>query len=661
MRAPEARVSGAAMTRTSALAAVFLLTTSLAATQLVACSCNEEHAATDAGTVAPAPSARTKPNVLIVLWDTTRADHLSLYGYDKPTTPNLDAFAKDATVYERATPVGMWTLPTHTAMFTGLGETEAGVHASWNWLDGRHETLAERLGAAGYETFAFSANIIVGPWTNLTQGFETLYTTYPKFKGQLQETEPRYVKASKAATAAKLVPEDASVELSPAFTGNMKDHWGKAVFKDAAPVAAQAFDDFLTELPSKDQPFFAYINMMEAHSPRVPSMESRKAVMSQEEIDLGLKTDSSLFALNEYIVGKRQYTDAEKAAIAGIYDASIRDLDTATQKIWDSLQSHGLLEDTVVIVVADHGEALGEHQRYEHRWSIHEELVHVPLVIRYPAKFEAKRVPERVSTADVFATVMELAGLQVPEDTRSKSLVGRTEYEPYIFAQLLDPFAQQLTSMSEAYPELVESGAIAEWQQSYCAAWEDQWKLIYASGSSPHMLFDLSADPKELNNLYDAEASAEQRAELEKAMYDFEAALADQRYDPNQRDKVERFRQALVDQMSARFGAAKEGGAAGEADPMTKMLEDLGYAAPDAAGLPWRDFCGPFALPPEERPEHLRELPAAPPPIENEHREDDLEQLEKAKSAKAGKAKGKAGKAKNKAKAGGAETDEGSE
>ncbi|MCB9698845.1 MAG: sulfatase [Alphaproteobacteria bacterium] len=602
-----------------------------------------------------------KPNVLIVLWDTTRADHLSLYGYDRPTTPNLEAFAKEATVYDRATPTGMWTLVTHTSIFTGLTETESGAHASWLWLDDRHETLAERLGAAGYETFAFSANIIVGPWTNLTQGFENLYTSYSPFKMTPVQQSDRYVRASRQATKDKLIPNDTSVELSPGFTGSMKDNWGKSVFKDAAPVAAQAFDDFLMERADKKRPFFAYINMMEAHSPRIPSMESRKAVASPEEVELGLTTDSSLYALNEYTVGQREYTEDELKAISSIYDASVRDLDTATQKIFDSLKARGVLDDTVVIIVADHGEALGEHRRFEHRWSLYEELVHVPLIIRYPEKFgKGERVHARVSTADLYATINELAGLEVPSYAHSKSLVGRKEGEQYVYSQLLDPFAQQLASMAEAYPTL----NLEPWQQSYCAVYEDDWKLTWASGSSPHTLVDLSKDPHEQNSLFDAEVA--KRDQLKQALYDWEKGLTP--YDPSLRDQTEQFRQCMLDKVAEKMGALKGQESTNEDDPTTRMLKDLGYAAPDSADVPWRDYCGPYGEEVEEakaaalakefegmKPEEVQAAMDARTAAEKEAKAEACQPFEamlnRGSKAKAGKAK--AGKAKaGKAKAG---------
>ena len=510
------------------------------------------------------------PNVLVILWDTTRADRLSLYGYPVPTTPRLDAFAKSATVYEHATPVGVWTLPTHTAMFTGLRETSHGLRTYARWLDGAHETLAEQLLASGYDTFAFSANPMVSPITNLTQGFETVHTSFarPGARGD------RYTRPSRRATRQKLIPGDASGELSPGWVGREGgSNWGpRVMFKDAGPVAHQALVDFLDERPGRQKPFFAYLNLMEAHSPRIPSMGSRRRVSDEATIRAGLATDQSLYALHEGTVGARSFTPEALQAIGAVYDASVRDLDDVTGDLLDDLAARGILDDTVVIVVADHGEALGEHGYWEHRWNVYEPLLHVPLVIRYPKRFEAgARVSERVSTADLYATVLELAGLTPPGKAWSTSLVGRKVFDPFVFAQALDPMSSQLGALLEVHPEL----DTVRYTRPRCAAYQGSSKLLYDPVRGEHELYDLAADPGEARNLYDP-AGAPARA-LEAALAAFEEGLPV--FDPATRSAEAR-------------AHLEEAGGDGEA----AQLAMLGYTdGPEAAHA---DFCGPRGAPP---------------------------------------------------------------
>lgn len=503
------------------------------------------------------PWERPRPNVLIVLWDTARADHLSLYGYGRPTTPRLDAFAAEGVVYDRATSPGMWTLASHASMFTGLYETSHGAKPSWRWLDGHYTTLAESMRDAGYDTFLYSSNLIASPMTNLDQGFDTVHTSFPR-EGV---PEGRYQKAARQATNRKRLPNDASTELSPAFAGSSADRWDKAVFKDAAPVAHQALVDWLTERPRPDRPFLAYLNLMEAHTPRLPSLSARKRVSDDATIATALRTDTSLFASNEYMTGFRDYSPDELAAIQATYDAALVDLDDATGDLLDDLRSRGILDDTVVIVVADHGESLGAHRRLEHRWSVYDDLLRVPLVIRYPAAFRPGRVAERVSTIDLYATILDLAGVPMPGPASSTSLAHREEYDRQVFAQMLDPFASQLESVRASHPD----ADLHAFSRTYCVVYEGAKKLIWSSDGQ-HELYDVDADPAEATNLWPAGGP-----ELASALEAFEARLPV--YDPGQRTRKDRPR-------------------GGENEEERLRLRVLGYLDDDGPSV---DFCGPYA------------------------------------------------------------------
>ncbi len=488
---------------------------------LAGCSCGEVDPAADPEPPpVPADPADQRPNVLFIVWDTVRADHLSLYGYGKATTPRLEQFAEGADVYERATSTAMWTLPAHASMFTGLPATSHGANAKHRWLDHHHKTLAEILGESGYDTFGISSNLIASPMANLAQGFDVFETTYPRGK----KGPGRYSGPAKRATLGKLLPEDTSTEISPKFAGNAGDKWAKAAYKDAAPVLHGALNDFLTERQS-DAPWFAYLNMMEAHSPRVPTLAARKKVMDAAAIELGLATDTSLFAANAYIVGKNTYTEPELAAINGVYDAALVDLDAATGDLLADLDGRGLLDNTLVILVSDHGESLGEHQRLEHRWSMYDPLLHVPLMVRYPGQKAGKRIAERVSTIDLFATVLDVTGEAVPDDAaiRSKSLRGRA-YETIVYSEMIDPFTSMMKNVRKAWPDQ----ELKPWLLTYDVAYEGDYKLLRPCDGSVE-LFDIAADPGETAPI----ADPDRIASMGKAFDDWRTGLAP--YDPSKR------------------------------------------------------------------------------------------------------------------------------
>ena len=434
-----------------------------------------------AETPAAAPQA-AGPNVLMIVWDTVRADRMSLYGHSRQTTPRIDAWARDAVVFERAISPGIWTPPSHASLFTGIVPRHHGVKATYKWLDGHHLTLAERLRDAGWNTWAFSANPYVAPTSNLLQGFQVIGNTF---------SQP-WKKAAREATMAKLIPRDASTDMSPAWKGNQKVIGDVHPYKDAGPVAHEALVRWLSDRPS-DAPWFAFINMMEAHIPRVPSMASRKALLDDELIELGLKTPVSQIDLLAYTFGKKEFSDAELAAIRGVYDAALRDLDNATADLLDELRTQGRLDNTIVVLTADHGENLGDHHMFGHKYSVWDTLARVPLIISWPTKLGARRVQRPVSNLSVYATLLDLVGL-APSDPGpdvSTNLFADGDATP-LFTELAESTPVAIRRIDQKYG--IDDKA--KWLRRWEALELDGWKLIRAGDGEQH-LYNLAKDPGE--------------------------------------------------------------------------------------------------------------------------------------------------------------------
>lgn len=423
-----------------------------------------------------------QPNVVVVVWDTVRHDRLSLYGHHRPTTPRLDAWAGDAVVFEHARSPGIWTLPAHASLFTGLPPPSTGADERWLWLDAAHETLAERFSAHGYRTFSFAANALLTPETQLTQGFEVVMNT---FRGRIRN-------AAAAATRRKLLPGDRSNELAPAWRppehGATNAEWARAIYKDAGPLVV---DTFLRWVDERDdgRPFFAYLNLMEAHTPRVPSARSRDALLTPELRDLGLTTDAAHIRLHFHNFGKTTYTPEEIEAIRGVYDAALRDLDDATGALVDGLAAAGRLEDTVVVLTSDHGENLGDHGLFNHRFALWDSLLRVPLVVRYPRALPPRRVAEPVSTMDLFGTLAALCDLG---EAPSPSWFAHGRTAGPVRSWMALPLEREIASVREVFPDVDAT----PWLRTGEAVAQGDAVLLRYSDGEPTS-FDVRADPSQ--------------------------------------------------------------------------------------------------------------------------------------------------------------------
>ncbi|MEZ4318285.1 MAG: sulfatase [Myxococcota bacterium] len=503
-----------------------------------------------------------QPNVLLIVWDTVRADRMSLYGHDRPTTPGLDAFAAEARVFEHAISPATWTVPSHASLFTGLPVSTHGANASWRWVDHHNVTMAEHLAANGYATYAYSANPYVSGMTNLLQGFEVKRLAWEEDK-----------KAAAMVAKGKLIPTDQSTEISPAYKGEKPNiAWNQSTFKEASDVANRHFVSWLRNRKQKDRPWFAFINLMEAHSPRIPSLETRQRVIGDPAlIELGLKTDMSLWNEVAAIVGKHAYSDDEIRATRAVYDATLSELDEAFVALMDALDEKDALDRTVVILTSDHGESLGEHGLWEHRYGVWNTLVHVPLVIRYPKGMEPGRVQEPVSTAQIFPTVLDLLGMKPPPNAELGRSLRRTKAGLPIYTQLTDPYTSKLSPFTKRFPDLDVSRFI----RTFDAMVQDGTKVVHSSDGH-HELYDLVNDPAEQKNLIDAHPKA---AEYLRRLEEWQRSVP--RADPSMRVPGD-FKKARGQQT--------------EADAMKEMLESLGYiedGADDEGGGAADDPMGP--------------------------------------------------------------------
>jgi arylsulfatase A-like enzyme len=425
-----------------------------------------------------------RPNIVWIVWDTVRADHLGLHGHDRDTTPNLDRWANGARVFEDCLSTAGYTLPSHASMFTGLLPSETCAHNAHPRLDDRYTTVAELLRSAGYRTYLYSANPHISSTGNFTQGFDR--SEHP--------WSPRLAARAREMVLEKLSAEDESNELLSAL--HAEGRGGMWKLKATGALAQETVLSWL-DAEESDSPFFVFLNYMEAHRPLIPPREYRERMMSPEEVDRSYRVNRSWMPTWEYTLGLREMDDDELELTRATYDAAVAELDDLFGKLIEALERGGHLEDTIVILTSDHGEHLGEQHMLDHQFSLYQPLLRVPLIVHYPSLFEPGRDARPVTNFDLFPTLLELAQVDPPRgfESQAVSLLEPLD-ERMRFAE--DPAEARvvLTTVKLEHPDWDPT----PWERQLRAVVDTPFKLIWSSNDRAR-LFDLSADPLELTNV----------------------------------------------------------------------------------------------------------------------------------------------------------------
>jgi arylsulfatase A-like enzyme len=338
------------------------------------------------------PGAPGRPNVLFLVLDTVRAESLSLHGYKRVTTPNLDRLARQGVSFRRAIAPAPWTLTSHAAMFTGRRASETGADYGVAY-DGRYPTLAEALSSQGYHTAGFIGNNhFLCPAYGLHRGF-THFVCHGTSLEQIFESS----------ALARGVSDNPQVR---SFL-----HCHQLLGRNSA---ATLNHDLVEWLQTRDasRPFFAFVNYFDAHDPYLPSREAAGTFGSRAPRNPRIDCYSS-------------YSPDELDSLRSAYDECILGLDAEVGRLLARLQGAGHLENTVVVITSDHGEHFGEHNLMAHWWSLYSQLVHVPLIIIPPSHAPAGEVvSQAVSLRDLPATIFDLVGLRESQSIPGTSLAG---------------------------------------------------------------------------------------------------------------------------------------------------------------------------------------------------------------------------------------------
>lgn len=357
-----------------------------------------------------------KPNVILISIDTLRADHLSCYGYSKPTTPNIDRLSAEGTIFRYNYSTGVWTPPGHASMLTGLYVSEHGVYDTRR-LANDVPTIAEVLKRQGYQTAGFVNNSQVGELVGLDRGHDKFVEVW---KGiETDSLAERVVRGLIRRTRKIIFHQDRGAERTN-----------------------REFMDWLSNGMQTEKPFYAFLHYIEPHNPLNPPNPYRDKYLKDVEpgdIDRG-KIKKAAHNPLICFVEDLGLNSREIAYLVALYDGEIEYTDSKIGEIVSFLKDRGLYDDTMIIVTADHGEHFGEHGLWSHVASLYKEVLHIPLIIKFPKGCKcAGEVSEYTQLVDIFPTVMDAAGISGKDEIKTSgvSLVhnGRNRYHEYVFAE----------------------------------------------------------------------------------------------------------------------------------------------------------------------------------------------------------------------------------
>ena len=408
------------------------------------------------------------PNVVLLVLDSVRADHLSCYGHERPTTPHIDRIAEHGICYDRAYTASCWTLPSHASLFTGLYPSRHRTDFDTKALTEGIETCASFLSERGYATASFSCNAFVSRHTDLARGFdvasdvEGLMGGGPSFVGRAVRAAHRSVR--------RALQKDRGAERA----------WRQA-------------KRWLTE--SADRPFFMFMNFMDCHLPYRLSADRLLHFVEPERLEQVQRLPMDPFGA---MAGKHTYAPEEVEDLKAMYDGALRYLDGVVGALDQHLASLGRQEDTLLIITSDHGESFGEHGLFDHQYGLYEPLVRVPLVVRGPDLDRGRAESGLAQLVDIFPSIARWVGREGPVGDPSASDTLFTDPgREFAASEYLIP---NVAAIQRRFPGTDTS----RFESAIRSIRDERYKCILRRDGRTE-LYDLETDPGELHNLYEAD------------------------------------------------------------------------------------------------------------------------------------------------------------
>lgn len=379
---------------------------------------------------------KNKPNIILISIDTLRADHLSCYGYRRKTSPNIDTFAEKSLVFTNAISTSSWTVPAHASMFTGLYPSRHGLMQSPQpgKLPETIKTLAEILGEFGYFTAGFHGGGYLSSYFGFNRGFDVYSSKGSRIEHNL----------------------------------NNCLRWINRHRKDR---------------------FFLFLHGSNCHVPLSPPKEF-------DIYSLGINAEYNTNRRSMYSWEKPK-TNEELEYIVAKYDGEIRYMDHLIAKLIDEITRLKIIDNTIIILTADHGEEFMEHGQIGHIRTLYEELIHIPLIVSLPDGYAAKSINRPVSLVNIVPTVLDILQIRQKNNLDGRSLLpfienGNDDADSLVISETgKDPhkkIGDEPPREDYKVPEFIRSARTKD------------WKLILDKNDNPIELYNLLDDKNERHN-----------------------------------------------------------------------------------------------------------------------------------------------------------------
>lgn len=465
------------------------------------------------------------PNIILIIMDSAAAKHSSLYRYHRKTTPCLERIAEEGVLHRRCFSPAFWTLPSHASLFTGLYPSEHGCDGGNKKFTANHYSIVEILKSLGYKTIGITSNPLVSQHTGFNRGFDEFHEMWLLLNSNKLLHARNLIKESKEKVKGELNRFINLLKISKAqrnylipFKLLINQAYSKLrgveyiIHKSSTHATLRALR-LSKRIINKTQqtPIFLFINFMQTHNDFNPPRkfdrfmkihpELKKEIMKKDEYDhyaFSMHDDKTLEALN------------------ALYDGEMLFLDSVIFDLYSFLKERNILDNIILIITSDHGELIGEHGHVGHQFSLYNELLHVPLIIKYPGDFGLKKeVDEIVQTHDIFSTISEVVESPFPIPESSVSLLS--SHREFALSQSLD-VRFKIEACKKRNPSFKKKDFM---QPQISVITKDMLKLIRGADGSIE-LYDLNKDLYETKNLINLIDYAGEKQKIESLLSNVE-------------------------------------------------------------------------------------------------------------------------------------------